>query len=244
MPIDIKTPVYEGPLEILLELIEKRKLSISDISLAAVTDEYIARVNALPQLPVDETAEFIALAATLLLIKSRSLLPTLELSDDESRDIKELEYRLALYQLIKEAARGVGAALRDPYLYEGENPEPAPLFIPDAAVTLPSLREAAEALMRGFPQSLALPKVEVKKIMSLEEMIDRMSQRISSAFTMSFRQFSGLDKAQGVEARHGVIVSFLALLELVKQGILRAQQEEDFGDITMESDRISTPTYE
>ncbi|HEY4502026.1 MAG TPA: segregation/condensation protein A [Candidatus Paceibacterota bacterium] len=244
MPIDIKTPVYEGPLEILLELIEKRKLSISDISLAAVTDEYIARVNALPQLPVDETAEFIALAATLLLIKSRSLLPTLELSDDESRDIKELEYRLALYQLIKEAARGVGAALRDPYLYEGENPEPAPLFIPDAAVTLSSLREAAEALMRGFPQSLALPKVEVKKIMSLEEMIDRMSQRISSAFTMSFRQFSGLDKAQGVEARHGVIVSFLALLELVKQGILRAQQEEDFGDITMESDRISTPTYE
>ena len=244
VPIDIKTPVYEGPLEILLELIEKRKLSISDISLAAVTDEYIARVNALPQLPVDETAEFIALAATLLLIKSRSLLPTLELSDDESRDIKELEYRLALYQLIKEAARGGGAALRDPYLYEGENPEPAPLFIPDAAVTLPSLREAAEALMRGFPQSLALPKVEVKKIMSLEEMIDRMSQRISSAFTMSFRQFSGLDKAQGVEARHGVIVSFLALLELVKQGILRAQQEEDFGDITMESDRISTPTYE
>jgi len=244
VPIDIKTPVYEGPLEILLELIEKRKLSISDISLAAVTDEYIARVNALPQLPVDETAEFIALAATLLLIKSRSLLPTLELSDDESRDIKELEYRLALYQLIKEAARGVGAALRDPYLYEGENPEPAPLFIPDAAVTLSSLREAAEALMRGFPQSLALPKVEVKKIMSLEEMIDRMSQRISSAFTMSFRQFSGLDKAQGVEARHGVIVSFLALLELVKQGILRAQQEEDFGDITMESDRISTPTYE
>ena len=244
VPIDIKTPVYEGPLEILLELIEKRKLSISDISLAAVTDEYIARVNALPQLPVDETAEFIALAATLLLIKSRSLLPTLELSDDESRDIKELEYRLALYQLIKEAARGVGAALRDPYLYEGETPEPAPLFIPDAAVTLSSLREAAEALMRGFPQSLALPKVEVKKIMSLEEMIDRMSQRISSAFTMSFRQFSGLDKAQGVEARHGVIVSFLALLELVKQGILRAQQEEDFGDITMESDRISTPTYE
>jgi segregation and condensation protein A len=101
MPIDVKTPIYEGPLEMLLELIEKRKLLINDISLAAVTDEYIARVNAMENLPVGETAEFVALAATLLLIKSRSLLPTLQLTDEGSRDIKELEYRLALYQLIK-----------------------------------------------------------------------------------------------------------------------------------------------
>lgn len=244
VPIDIKTPVYEGPLEILLELIEKRKLLINDIALASVTDEYIARINAMPELPAGETAEFISLAATLLLIKSRSLLPTLELSSDESRDIKELEYRLALYQLIKDAARGLANQLGEPYLHEGENPEPAPLFIPDETVTQASLREAAQALVRGFPQSVALPKVEVKKIMSLEEMIERMSQRISSAFTMSFKEFSGLNKAQSSEARYGVIVSFLALLELVKQGILRAQQAEDFGDITMESDRVSTPTYE
>jgi segregation and condensation protein A len=244
VPIEIKTPVYEGPLEILLELIEKRKLLINDISLASVTDEYIARVNALPELPVGETAEFISLAATLLLIKSRSLLPTLSITEEESRDIKELEYRLALYQLIKDAARGLNHQLAEPYLYEGEAQEPEPLFIPDASVTAASVREAAQALIQGFPQTLSLPKVEVKKIMTLEQMIDAMSARISGAFRTSFREFSGLGKAQGAEARHGVIVSFLALLELVKQGILRAQQEEDFGDITMESDSISTPTYE
>ena len=228
----------------LLELIEKRKLLINDISLAQVTDEYINRVNSMPQLPVGETAEFIALAATLLLIKSRSLLPTLEISDEESRDIKELQYRLALYQIIKEAARGFNRQFGEPYLYEGESPEPEPIFIPDTAVTAASVREAARALIQGFPQSVALPKVEVKKILSLEEMIDTMSQRISSAFKMSFKEFSGLSRAQSQEARQGVIVSFLALLELVKQGILRAQQEEDFGDITMESDSVSTPTYE
>jgi segregation and condensation protein A len=244
VPIEIKTPVYEGPLEILLELIEKRKLLINDISLASVTDEYIARVNALPELPVGETAEFISLAATLLLIKSRSLLPTLSITEEESRDIKELEYRLALYQLIKDAARGLSHQLAEPYLYEGEAQEPEPLFIPDASVTAASVREAAQALIQGFPQTLSLPKVEVKKIMTLEQMIDAMSARISGAFRTSFREFSGLGKAQGAEARHGVIVSFLALLELVKQGLLRAQQEEDFGDITMESDSISTPTYE
>lgn len=244
VPIDIKTSVYEGPLEILLELIEKRKLLINDISLASVTDEYIARINAMESLPVGETADFIALAATLLLIKSRSLLPTLAITEEESHDIKELEYRLALYQLIKEASRGLNSQLSEPYLYEGNTPEAEPMFIPDAAVTAASLREAAQALIQGFPTTLALPKVEVKKIMTLEQMIDTMSQRISGAFRTSFKEFSGLSKAQSTEARHSVIVSFLALLELVKQGILRAQQEDDFGDIMMESDSVSTPTYE
>jgi segregation and condensation protein A len=244
VPIDVKTPVYEGPLEVLLELIERRKLLINDISLAAVADDYIARVGAMHELPVGEVAEFVALAATLLLIKSRSLLPTLALNPEEERDIKELEYRLALYQLVKEAARGFGARLKEPYLHEGNAPEQEPLFIPDAAVTPASLREAAQALIAGFPTTLALPKVAVKKILSLEEAIEQMSTRIASAFTMTFKQFSGLDKALSPEARHGVIVSFLALLELVKQGILRAQQAEDFGDITMESQSASTPTYE
>src|SRR3989344_5916126 len=153
MPITVKTPVYEGPLEVLLELIEKRKLLINDISLAEVCDEHIARINAMPHLPVGETAEFIALAATLLLIKSRSLLPPLDLSDDESRDIKELEYRLALYQLIKEASHGLGR-FGLPMLYEGPPQELEPLYIPDPSVTAVNLRAAAQALVDGFPKTL------------------------------------------------------------------------------------------
>lgn len=235
MPIDIKTPVYEGPLDLLLELIERRKLLINDISLASVADDYIAKVNSMPQLPVGEVAEFIALAATLLLIKSRSLLPTLQLSDEESQDIRELEYRLALYQLVKEAARGLNSRLNEPYLHEGRMPGPEPLFIPDPAVTVASLREAAATLMQGFPQMLALPKVEVKKILTLEEMIERMSARISAAFRMSFREFSGKEKGE-------VIIGFLALLELVKQGMIRANQTTEHGDITMESDKVATPS--
>jgi chromatin segregation and condensation protein Rec8/ScpA/Scc1 (kleisin family) len=76
--------------------------------------------------------------------------------------------------------------------------------------------------------------------MSLEEMISTMATRISRAFTMSFKEFS--QKGKGEEARHHVIVSFLALLELVKQGIIKATQEGD--DIHMESDAVSTPRYE
>src|SRR6185437_12559689 len=191
---------------------EKRKLLINDISLAAVTDEYIARVNAATDHPVGETAEFVALAATLLLIKSRSLLPTLELSSDESRDIKELEYRLALYQIIKEGTRSLQRQLDAPALYEGTVPSPDPLFLPDNTITLESLRAAAQTLIQGFPQSLTLPKVAVKKIVSIEEMIEKLQQRVSAALKLSFKEFAGVGKKERTE----IIVSFLAMLELVK----------------------------
>jgi len=232
--------VYEGPLELLLELIEKRKLLINDISLAAVTDEYIARVNAQAEMPVGETSEFVALAATLLLIKSRSLLPQLELSPEESQDIKELEYRLALYQLIKQAARGLSVELTAPALYEGSVPEREPLFVPDPRLTLSQVLAAAQTLIQGFPQSITLPKVAVKKIVSIEEMIERLQARVSAALKLSFKEFAGVGKVERTE----IIVSFLAMLELVKQGILNATQEANFSDITLESDAVSAPWYE
>lgn len=237
--LHVKTSVYEGPLDLLLELIEKRKLLVNDISLAQVADEYIARINNMEELPVGETAEFVALAATLLLIKSRSLLPSLPLTDDESRDIKELEYRLAVYQLVKEFSGGIRSAFSRPMLHEGERPEATPLFVPDASVSIESLREAAQALIMGFPQTAALPKVNVKKIVSLEEMIGRLQERVSSAMRLSFKEFAGMGKRERVE----VVVSFLALLELVKQGIIKATQDKEFGDITLESDSVSTPSY-
>lgn len=242
MPINVKTEVFEGPLDLLLELIEKRKLLINDVSLASVCDEYISRISG-QDLPVGETAEFVALAATLLLIKSRSLLPTLELSEDESRDIKELEFRLALYQLVKDAARSIEKSDAD-YLHEGNAPAPEPLFIFDPSISASSIRAAAQVLIEGFPQTPALPNVAVKKIISIEEMIERMAARVSSAFRLSFKEFSGIGKAKDTHVRHEVIVSFLALLELVKQGILKAHQGEHFSDIMLEADSVSTPTYE
>jgi segregation and condensation protein A len=241
MPITVKTPVYEGPLELLLELIEKRKLLINDISLAGVAEEYVARVKAMGELPVGETAEFLSLAATLLLIKSRSLLPNLTLTDEETRDIKELEYRLAVFQLLKEAGGDLAEHFRHaPMLFEGVLPEPEPLFIPDESLSVEALRAAARTLIDGFPTTLTLPEARVKKIVSIEEMIERLASRVSSALTVSFHEFSKFDKRD----RGEVIIGFLALLELVKQGIIRATQEKKFGDIMLEADAISTPTYE
>ncbi|HVY72950.1 MAG TPA: ScpA family protein [Candidatus Paceibacterota bacterium] len=242
--LHVKTDIFEGPLDLLLELIEKRKLLINDVSLASVCDEYIQRIGNQTEMPVGETAEFVALAATLLLIKSRSLLPTLELTSDESRDIKELEYRLAVYQIIKESTRGLTEAGKRPYLHEGQAPAAEPLFLFDESISLASLRAAAQALIDGFPKAPTLPKVAVKKIISLEEMIEKMAGRVSNAFRMSFKEFSGMGKQLDPHVKHEVIVSFLALLELVKQGIIKANQGEHFSDITLESDSVSVPSYE
>ena len=244
MPISVKTSVFEGPLELLSEPIEKRKLLISDISLSSVADEFMARVGAMDELPVGETADFVALAATLLLIKSRSLLPSLSLSDEEEHDIKELEYRLAAYQIIKDSARGLLQA-RAPVLWEGLT-FPEPMYIPDESVTLKSLRTAAQLLIDGFPQILALPEQAVKKIISLEETIEKMATRISSAFKMSFKEFAQTPSVHGTSdvLKHSVILSFLALLELVKQGMIKATQEREFGDIALESSAVGTPSYE
>ncbi len=212
----------------------KRKLLINDISLSQVADDFIAYVETHPELPVEETAEFISLASTLLLIKSRSLLPALDLTPEESRDIKQLEYRLAVYQLMKAASKGL-ERLNNPYLSEGAEPTQEPLFIPDASITIANLRSAAQTLIEGFPSVRTLPKVEVRKIRSLEETIQDLATRIGTAFRMNFKDFT---KGE----RHTVIVSFLALLELVKQGIIKATQDEG-GDIVMEADAVGTPTY-
>ena len=96
---------HQGPLEALLDLIESRKLSVSLVSLSEVCDSYLAYVEKLPELPIAETSQFILVASTLLLIKSRTLLPTVDLSTEESQSIEELERRLARYAAIRKAAR-------------------------------------------------------------------------------------------------------------------------------------------
>ena len=241
MEFTIKIPVFEGPLDLLLDLVESRKLLINDVSLASVCDEYIARVEKMGEMPLAEAADFVALAATLLLIKSRSLLPSLSLSEEEVLGITELEYRLAVYQLIKVSARGLERQFGKAPLYRGPDADPEPIFAPDPKITLAVLRAAAVRLIEEFPKpGPELPQTGVKKIISLEEMIERLGSRISAALTVSFRDYAGFGKG----AKADIIVTFLALLELVKQGMIRATQAGEFADITLEHEEVAIPTYE
>ncbi len=241
MSFTVKHPQFEGPLELLLDLVEKRKLFVSDIALSEVTDDYIAHVKRFEEFPVADSAQFILVASTLLLIKSKSLLPTLDLTKEEEADIRDLERRLALYQRFREISKGLSTVFGTRFLFARSERRIDPVFSPDESMTLGNLTEAMHRVLTSLPKKEFLPKVIVDKVISLEEMIGRLTERVTSSLRMSFREFSG---AGGKADKVSVIISFLAMLELVKQGMIQVVQERHFDDITMETEgSVGVPKY-
>ena len=239
----IKTDAFEGPLELLLDLIEKRKLLINDISLAEVTDEYMAHVADMQEEPqrnmIGETAHFVLVASTLLLIKSKSLLPVLDLTQEEEASIEELEYRLKLYQTFRNISRDVHARFGVRVLHGCTfMPQREPLFTPDVRTTIPELSASIHEVISRLPKKEINPEVAVRTVVSLEETIGKLHERIAHQFRFGFKDFAGDTSERGT-----VIISFLAVLELVKQGILMARQESHFTDIEIERENVDLPRY-
>ncbi len=238
MGFEIEHEHFKGPFELLLNLIEERKLLVNEISLSKVTDDFIAYLQGQEKFPMGESAQFILVAATLILIKSKSLLPTLELTSEEQSDIKSLENRLKIYKRIREA----GETIQKKF---GKNVAFAPVkrdfmetvFSP-GSIDKNGILAAIKRVLMSLPKVEKLPKIVVQKVMSLEEMIGRLTTRIQQGIKMSFKDFTG-NKTEKVN----VIVSFLAMLELVKQGIIEVEQQNTFSDIEMQTKDIGIPKY-
>jgi segregation and condensation protein A len=237
----VKTEIFEGPLDLLLSLIERRKLFINDISLARVADDFIAYINNLGSFPIAESAQFILIASTLLLIKSKSLLPTLDLTTEEESSIHDLEERLKVYQRIKELSGHVKSLFGINMSFEKNTQRIIqPVFSPDESMTVPGLLASIKSVLEHMPVKEALPKAIVRKVISLEDMIGSLTERIKASLKMSFRDFAKVGKEEKVH----VIVSFLAMLELVKQGVIMVNQEQAHEDITIETQNIGVPRYD
>lgn len=229
----IKTTGFEGPFGLLLGLIEKRKLFINDVSLAQVTEDYLNYMNKLGELHPAETASFILVASTLLLIKSKSLLPNLDLTAEEKGDIKNLEERLRLYEIFTKLGINIKNNFGQKIIFAPfERKNGILVFLPDERITKESMMTFAQNILGAMPKKAILPKVEVRKVISIEEMIDKLTQRIKNSLTMNFKDFNG--KPANRDEKVVVIIGFLAMLELVRQGIIEAIQETDGGDIIME----------
>lgn len=240
MAFTIKTQTFEGPLDLLLDLIEKRKLFISDIALSKVTDDFISHVRQFDNLPMGESAHFILVASTLLLIKSKSLLPQLNLTEEEQGDIHDLETRLKIYKRIKEASKNVERLFGDEMIFgQSQSRVVSPVFAPDPGFTLEKALYSLKDLVNRLPKKENLPQITVQKIMTLQDMIGDLTKRITATLRMSFSQFTKEHKAERVN----VIVSFLAMLELVKQGVLQVSQTHEFADIEMETMQVGVPNY-
>jgi segregation and condensation protein A len=236
----IKTEIFEGPLDLLLNLIEKKKLFINDIALSKVADDYIAYIQSQEKFPIAQSADFLVIASTLLLIKSKSLLPNLDLSVEEENDVNDLERRLKMYQRIKELSVHIKNQFAKDIIFSAELRKAIPVFSPDATMTKENLLIAIISVIKALPKVVEnIPKAMVKKVISLEEMIGNLTQRIQSSIKLSFREFAKVGK----EERVNVIISFLAMLELVKQGIVDVKQNSEFEDIEIETQQAGLPHY-
>ncbi len=235
----IKAGEFEGPLDLLLELVERRKLHISDVSLSSVADEFIEYTKGFENFPIGDSADFILIASTLLLIKSKSLLPNLELTEEEEESIENLEERLELYKKYKNLSVQIQNIFGNFLYFSEENKQRRVVFAPTKEITLQNIKDALLQVLNNVPKEVVLDRVVVNKVISLEEMMDRLSKRIEEGLRTSFKSFSQMGQKPKVD----VIISFLAMLELVKRGSVRASQGNHFEDIVMETENVGLPTY-
>lgn len=228
MPYQIKLEKFEGPLAALLELIEKRKLSINEVSLADVTDQYINHLKALEGFPLMEVSNFVAIASTLMLIKSASLIPSFELTEEETGDIKDLERRLQIYTQIRNFASILGQSFGKKIMFNREaflgfNFE----FLEPKGVTKEKLHDVLKQIIANLPIKEILPEAVVKKTVSLEKKISEIITRIHQQIELSFSDAFTVGKNERIE----IIISFLAVLELIKRGFIMVEQTAVFDNI-------------
>ncbi|MEK7602291.1 MAG: ScpA family protein [Patescibacteria group bacterium] len=236
--LHIVTDEFEGPFELILDLIEKRKLSVNNLSLSQVTDDFIQHVRSEATFPMEDAAQFIGVAATLLLIKSKSLIPELELTEEEESDVDELQKRLREYERVREMMRELSKIFGRSVMVSAGERAPDVVFSPSRDLTVLALTSALGDTLMALETEEKLPEARVRPMVTIEEMMDRLVERVQKKLNMSFGEFAGEAKE-----RIEVIVSFLALLELVKQGAVDVLQHETFADIRITNTTTGLPTY-
>ena len=228
----ISTPVYEGPLDLLLQLIERAELDITRLALAQVTDQYLAHLQEARRRAPEEVSAFLVIAARLVQIKSEALLPRPPQRESDEEDPGEaLARQLRVYKRFKELGgflgerdkKGRRAYLRlaAPPTIEGR--------LDLREVGLPDLAEAARRVFRQERTKQSLDTVVTAPQVTIREKIRAIADALRRMPRLTFRTLLG-DKRSRVD----VVVSFLAMLELVKRRFIQAQQESLFGDIALE----------
>jgi len=228
----IKVEQFEGPLDLLLQLIEDQKLEITKVSLAQVTEQYIQTLNqaAKDSIKPEELADFLVVAARLLLIKSRALLPFLEWGEEEEGE--DLTKQLKIYKEYLAASKVVqGLIAKKRFSFSREKLLVSELigFAPPPKLTKDKLREAFFDIISALDPFLNLPTEVIKKTINIQEKIAQIRERIFKQVTTRFS-----DILKDAKDKTEIIVSFLAILELIKQKTIIVKQTKIFDDIEIE----------
>lgn len=232
MAVTFHVEVFEGPLDLLLQLVEKNELDISTVSLATVAEQFVAHVNENPNIPLEELADFLVVAAKLMYLKSKLLLP--DLSEPELEEGPSLEEQLKRYRRFVELSKTIegmwnAGAMSFPRSQRTAK-QREPKFAPPADVDRWVLHDLAARVIARLEPLVKLPQASVERVVSIQEMIGSLFTRVREKTQMSFRMFVGNRASKGE-----MIVSFLALLELVKQRFVRVGQGSLFQDIHIEA---------
>lgn len=234
MEFTLKLDRFEGPYTKLLSLIEERKLSITEISLVSVADDYIAYIKSLNQKDLVDISQFIVVASTLMLMKAKSLLPGVVYTEEEEKQVHDLEHKLELYAMLQDACGKIKSVYMKKPLFSRERVayKGAPVFVPDPRITKEMLRSIASLTLASFITPKALVKVAVETALRMENVIESLLDRVRNMQSLTLTSLA--DGAKTVEERKKLlIVNFIALLELVRSGAILAEQQ-DGGDIQIQ----------
>jgi segregation and condensation protein A len=232
MTYQVRTEIFEGPFDLLLHLIAKRELDIYEVSLAAITEEYVAHLKEMRDLDLEVATEFLVVAATLIEMKAARLLPGPPAEDEEvaaERDL--LVARLLEYRAFKDAAAAVRSLMADNEGYFPRTAGPGPEY----AYLCPDLmaRTSPEKLAALIVQILTpkpVPIVDLSHVTPIRQTVGEAAEEIRALLKekkrMTFRELT-----RDCRYRIDIVVRFLALLELVKRGEADVEQSDSFGEI-------------
>lgn len=232
----IKQGRYEGPYIKLLDMIESRKLSISEISLSQIADEYIAYVKSLEYINPLDMSQFVQVASTLMLIKAKSLLPTIEYNEEEKDQVDKLEKKLELLKELRVAEKNIEELFGKNILYNKKKEKIKTVenivYDKPASLTLENIVAVALLTLAKMPNFDRLRQVAVRQAIRMEKVIERIMAHINQGID-SLKTFAGsLTEAHDQKTiKKNIIVSFLAILELLKTGMIDAFEKD--GDISV-----------
>lgn len=241
--IPVKIQVFEGPLDLLLHLIEKNKLNIYDIPIVEITDQYVAYVEQMEEENLDVVSEFLIMAATLIEIKSRMLLPKEE-KEEEEDPREELVRRLLEYKIYKYAAEELDVMRREAdHVFYGNAQMPKEVLEYEEKVaaedvigdlTLRKLNEIFQSVMKKKqdkvdPIRSSFGKIEKEEV-RVEEKITYIRTQLIGLKNINFRTLLEIQPT-----KTQLVVTFLAVLELMKMGLIQVKQEGIHGDIWIDS---------
>lgn len=227
--LEIKIEKFEGPLGLLLELIEKDKLDITEVSLSKVTDQYLTRISSLDPKNYDLT-EFMTVAAKLIYLKSKALLPALE-TEAEEEEIEDLKEKLEIYKKYKDAATEFSNILsKNQRSFPAQKPKLSmPKFTPPSQLKINDLWGIFQSLLKDMPQELLRENLELpSEKITIESKLIYLQDFFTKKREISFKSII-LNSNSKIDA----IITFLALLEMIKHKKVTASQSKNFNDIKL-----------